>query len=173
MQSYMWKMADCTFFASVRKHLSGFTLCPEHHLLCMLAITSIILLVFPDRKWLKNKFQSLVSSRRSAISLKSNRTAAISASRGIITALDAWINDYSFPQIFSLGVVSMGKSSQSGQTHPVKPPSSKIFFNSTNLITRTFSDKPRALRYSCWSGFLRSRDLPKGRVVSVFRRHHH
>ncbi|KAK3530005.1 hypothetical protein QTP86_009395 [Hemibagrus guttatus] len=61
-----------------------------------------------DRKWLKNELQSLVSSRRCAISLKTNRTAAISASRGIITALDAWINDYYSPQTFSLGVVSTG-----------------------------------------------------------------
>ncbi|XP_058235848.1 putative malate dehydrogenase 1B [Hemibagrus wyckioides] len=67
-----------------------------------------VLEIVYNRKWLKNEFQSLVSSRRSAISLKTNRTAAISASRGIITALDAWINDYSSPQVFSLGVVSMG-----------------------------------------------------------------
>ncbi|XP_060716043.1 putative malate dehydrogenase 1B isoform X1 [Tachysurus vachellii] len=60
-----------------------------------------------DGKWLKDKFQSSVGSRRSAISVKTNRTTAISASQAIITAVDAWMNDSS-DQIFSLGVISTG-----------------------------------------------------------------
>ncbi|XP_017312418.1 putative malate dehydrogenase 1B isoform X1 [Ictalurus punctatus] len=67
-----------------------------------------ILEIVYDRKWLENDFPGSVSSRRSAISLKTNRPAAISATRGIITALSAWINDSSPQEIFSLGVVSTG-----------------------------------------------------------------
>ncbi|KAM9454924.1 putative malate dehydrogenase 1B [Clarias gariepinus] len=61
-----------------------------------------------DRKWLKNNFPSLVGARRREISLKTKRPAAISASRAIITALNAWINESSSQEIFSLGVISTG-----------------------------------------------------------------
>ncbi|KAF7689740.1 hypothetical protein HF521_013093 [Silurus meridionalis] len=62
-----------------------------------------------DRKWLKNDFPGLVASRRSAISLKTSKPAAISAGRAIITVLSAWINDSSPQEIFSLGVASTGQ----------------------------------------------------------------
>ncbi|XP_034155934.2 putative malate dehydrogenase 1B isoform X2 [Pangasianodon hypophthalmus] len=68
---------------------------------------SVLEMVY-DRKWLKNDFPSLVGSRRSAISQMTNRPAAISATRGIVTALNAWINDSSPQEIFSVGVVSTG-----------------------------------------------------------------
>ncbi|TTE66794.1 Malate dehydrogenase, cytoplasmic [Bagarius yarrelli] len=58
-------------------------------------------------KWVQNDFPGLVSSRRKDITLKTNKTTAISASRGIIATLDAWLNGSSY-QIFSLGVVSTG-----------------------------------------------------------------
>lgn len=81
----------------------------------------IIPIISPDRKWLENDFPGSVSSRRSAISLKTNRPAAISATRGIITALSAWINDTSPQEIFSLGVVSTGTSIRSGQNDVAAP----------------------------------------------------
>ncbi|XP_036418720.1 LOW QUALITY PROTEIN: putative malate dehydrogenase 1B [Colossoma macropomum] len=61
-----------------------------------------------DKKWLANDFLSLVGSRRSSISLKMNRTAAISATNGILAVLNAWNNGSSPEEVFSLGVVSTG-----------------------------------------------------------------
>ncbi|XP_007233774.3 putative malate dehydrogenase 1B isoform X1 [Astyanax mexicanus] len=61
-----------------------------------------------DKKWLETDFLSLVALRRRAISLKTNRTAANSATNGILAVLNAWSNCYSSREVFSLGVVSSG-----------------------------------------------------------------
>ncbi|XP_062865700.1 putative malate dehydrogenase 1B [Trichomycterus rosablanca] len=63
-----------------------------------------------DRKWLKDDFPGLVSSRRGAVSLKTSRNAvAISAAAGILAALKAWTDGSSSQEIFSMGVVSTGQ----------------------------------------------------------------
>ncbi|XP_066512824.1 putative malate dehydrogenase 1B [Hoplias malabaricus] len=61
-----------------------------------------------DRTWLTNDFLSLVGTRRKDISLKTKKTAAISAANGILTVLDAWKNSSSPEEVYSLGVVSKG-----------------------------------------------------------------
>ncbi|KAK1802699.1 hypothetical protein P4O66_021241, partial [Electrophorus voltai] len=67
-----------------------------------------VLEVVYDRKWLKDDFPTLVSSRHSAISLRTNRPAAISASNGIISVVCAWYDGSLHHEIFSLGVPSTG-----------------------------------------------------------------
>ncbi|XP_072513668.1 putative malate dehydrogenase 1B [Salminus brasiliensis] len=62
-----------------------------------------------DRKWLETDFPSLVGSRRRTVSRKTNRTAAISATNGILAVLNAWSSRYTSTELFSLGVVSPGK----------------------------------------------------------------
>lgn len=126
--SRMWKRADSAF-PECEDALKSF------HLLCTIFphfryhIDSFPVSFY--RNWLNN-FPSLVSSRRSTISLMTNRSTAISVSSGILTILDTWINDSSVQEIFSLGVVSTGRSVQSrpvrfSQTCP-QPQISLLFF---------------------------------------------
>ncbi|XP_030634926.1 putative malate dehydrogenase 1B [Chanos chanos] len=62
-----------------------------------------------DRKWLDSDFLNLISSRRGTVASKSNRSAAISATNGIIAVLRAWNNDSNHKKILSLGVLSTGQ----------------------------------------------------------------
>nr|XP_020447642.1 putative malate dehydrogenase 1B isoform X1 [Monopterus albus] len=67
-----------------------------------------LLKIFHDRNWLKTDFQDLVCCQRAAVTSKTCRAAAMSATNGILTILKAWNGICNPHEVFSLGVLCPG-----------------------------------------------------------------
>lgn len=93
-----------------------------HILNCLnaFAINVLILMFCFIRKWLKTDFMSLVHKHRAKISAKTNKATAISSTNGIMTILRAWNNEASPEKVFSMGVLSTGKTIHIILKHEIK-----------------------------------------------------
>ncbi|XP_051561678.1 putative malate dehydrogenase 1B [Myxocyprinus asiaticus] len=70
-------------------------------------------------KWLESDFMGLLHKHSAIISFKTNRATAISTTNGIVTVLKAWNNNESAEEVFSLGVLNIGKINSSNHNQMV------------------------------------------------------